>query len=80
MCFISYENIKTSSYAKSENRMVEQILPWGVHASGRGEEMEKGCRRVDIVQILCTHVCKWKNETVKLFQKWGGDEGEWWRR
>jgi hypothetical protein len=23
----------------------------------------KGCRRVNMVQILCTHVCKWKNET-----------------
>jgi hypothetical protein len=22
--------------------------------------MEKGWRRMNIVQILCTHVCKWK--------------------
>jgi hypothetical protein len=23
----------------------------------------RGCRRVNVVQILCKHVCKWKNET-----------------
>jgi hypothetical protein len=28
--------------------------------SQRGEEVGKGCRRVNMVQILCTHVCKWK--------------------
>jgi hypothetical protein len=27
-----------------------------------GEEMGKGCRRVNMVQILCVHVCKWKGE------------------
>jgi hypothetical protein len=31
--------------------------------SRRREDVEKGCRRVNMVQILCTHVCKWKNET-----------------
>jgi hypothetical protein len=25
---------------------------------GREEVVEKGCRRVNMVQILCTHVCK----------------------
>jgi hypothetical protein len=28
-----------------------------------GEDVEKGCSRVDMVQILCTHICKWKNDT-----------------
>jgi hypothetical protein len=27
------------------------------------EEVGKGCRGVNTVQILCTHVCKMKNET-----------------
>jgi hypothetical protein len=31
---------------------------WGFGTSGREEEVEKGCRRVNIVQILCTYVCK----------------------
>jgi hypothetical protein len=31
--------------------------------SGRGEEVEKGNGMVNIVYILCTHVCKWKNDT-----------------
>jgi hypothetical protein len=35
---------------------------WGeVDVSWRGEEVEKGCRRVNIVQILYTNVYKWKN-------------------
>jgi hypothetical protein len=35
----------------------------GVGTSGRGDEVGKGHGRVNMVQILCTHVCKWKNET-----------------
>jgi hypothetical protein len=30
---------------------------------GMGEEVGKEHGRVNMVQILCTHVCKWKNET-----------------
>jgi hypothetical protein len=26
-------------------------------------DVEKECRRVNMVQILCTHKCKWENET-----------------
>jgi hypothetical protein len=55
----------------------------------RGEEVGKGCRRVNIVQKLCTHeycvhMCKQKKRyLLKLFQEWwlrGGNEEEWWRR
>jgi hypothetical protein len=35
---------------------------WGVGTSGRREDVGRGCRRVNMVEILCTHVCKWKNE------------------
>jgi hypothetical protein len=35
----------------------------GVATSGRGEEVGKGCKRVNMVQILCAHECKWENET-----------------
>jgi hypothetical protein len=34
-----------------------------VGTRGRGEEVGKGCKRENMVQILCTHVCKWKNNT-----------------
>jgi hypothetical protein len=34
-----------------------------------GKDIRKGCRRVNM-KMLCTHVCKWKNETLKLFQEW----------
>jgi hypothetical protein len=32
--------------------------------SGKGEVAEKGCRRVNMVQILCEHVCKYKNDML----------------
>jgi hypothetical protein len=37
-----------------------------------------GCRRVNMMEILCTHVCKWKKwDLLKLFQEWErGDKGE----
>jgi hypothetical protein len=30
---------------------------------GGEEEVGKGHERVNIVQILCIHVCKWKSDT-----------------
>jgi hypothetical protein len=51
----------------SENKSVEQVLPRGreimVPHSGRGEVVGKGDRRVNIVQKLCTHLYKYKNDT-----------------
>jgi hypothetical protein len=32
-----------------------------------------------MVQILCTHVCKWKMIPIEIVPGMGGDEGEWWR-
>jgi hypothetical protein len=32
---------------------------WGVGTREREEDVGKGYRRVNMVQILCTHVCKW---------------------
>jgi hypothetical protein len=48
------------SFTKSQNRTAEQVLSVRVGSSGRREFVEKGCRRVNKVQILHTHVCKWK--------------------
>jgi hypothetical protein len=49
-----------------------------VSTSGRGEDVGKVCRMVNVVQILYTHVCIGKNEHIimssfllKLFQEWG---------
>jgi hypothetical protein len=50
-------------FTKSESRWAEQILPGEVDTTGRGEDVGKGHRKVNIVQTWCTHVCKWKNET-----------------
>jgi hypothetical protein len=54
------------SFTKSKNRWAELLLPvgeGGFGTSGSGEEVGKGCKRVNMMQILCTHVCKWKNDT-----------------
>jgi hypothetical protein len=40
-----------------------------------GEEgVGKGCRKESMVQILCTHVCRWKNETCQNYSRNGGAE------
>jgi hypothetical protein len=51
------------SFTKSENRRAEQVLPGGggVGTRRRCKEVGKGCGRVNMVQILCTYVCKLKN-------------------
>jgi hypothetical protein len=36
---------------------------WGAGTSGKGEDIRKGCRRMNMVEILCIYVCKWENET-----------------
>jgi hypothetical protein len=47
-----------------------------IDISGRGEKEGKG--RVNMVQILYTHVCKWKIETIPGM--WGGEnKEEWWK-
>jgi hypothetical protein len=49
---------------KSENRRVKQVLSQGAGTSEGGfENVDKGCGRMNMVQILYTHVCKWKIET-----------------
>jgi hypothetical protein len=48
------------SFTKLESRRAEQVLPGGIK---KREEVEKVCGKVHIVKILCTHVCKWKNDT-----------------
>jgi hypothetical protein len=42
-----------------------------------GDEVEKGCKRVNMVQILSTHECKWKKDTYFLLKCRKGDRGEW---
>jgi hypothetical protein len=66
-------------FTKSDKR-VEQVLSGGegIGISERVEKEEKGHGRVNMVQIPCTHVCKWKNETCRKYsmnEVWG-DEGE----
>jgi hypothetical protein len=35
------------------------------------ENVGKGCRRVNMVQILCTHACKWKNDACGKYYRNG---------
>jgi hypothetical protein len=49
-------------FYKSGEQEVREGSVWGVGTNGSGEDVGRGCRRVNMVQIFCTHVCKWKNE------------------
>jgi hypothetical protein len=44
----------------SKNRGEEgKIGPlWGLDTGGRGEDISKGGQRVNIMEILCTFICK----------------------
>jgi hypothetical protein len=46
---------------KLREQETEQVLPEGVGTKGWGGGGERVS--VNIVQIPCAHVCKWKNET-----------------
>jgi hypothetical protein len=39
---------------------------------GVGTSVEEGCRRVNMLQILCTNVCKWKNDDETIPEMEGG--------
>jgi hypothetical protein len=51
------------SFTKLENKRAEQVPSGRVKPVGRGEDVEKRCRRVNMVQIPHTPICKWKNDT-----------------
>jgi hypothetical protein len=58
---------------------VDQVLSGGIGVTGSGEEVGNMCGRVNMVQILCTHVCKWKMisfETIPGIE--GGEIKENW--
>jgi hypothetical protein len=57
---IAVLNKQKCLYSKMEDKKVQQELS-GVGTSGRREDMRKGCRRVNVVEIFCANV--WKNET-----------------
>jgi hypothetical protein len=47
------------SFTGLENRRAKQVLCGGVGFNGREEDAGREYRRVNIVQIPWTHVCKW---------------------
>jgi hypothetical protein len=57
-CHVSPFIFYVFSSTKSKNRRVEKVLP-GWEGGGGGET----CRRINVVQIQCTHVCKCKTDT-----------------
>jgi hypothetical protein len=44
----------------------------GVGTTWRGEYVGRGYRRVNMEQILCIHVCKWKSEAYLNYSRNGG--------
>jgi hypothetical protein len=46
--------------------------PWGVGISGRGQDIRKVCRRVNMAEILCIHVCNGKMRPAETIPGMGG--------
>jgi hypothetical protein len=70
-------------FTKLENRKPEQVLGGEDWYQWWWEEMGKGFGRVNVLQILCPHVCKWKNDNhCNCSRNWGqrfikeNDEGD----
>jgi ferredoxin-like protein FixX len=59
--------------SKMKDRQIKQVLPSDCN-QWRVDNMRKGCRRVNMVEILCTHDGKWKNETFQIIPKMGMGE------
>jgi hypothetical protein len=53
---------KNVCFPKTENRKVKQVLSGGWH-QWEGEDVRKGCRRVNMVEYYVLMYEKWKNET-----------------
>jgi hypothetical protein len=54
------------------NRKAKQVLSGGWHRE-RGKDIKKGSRRGNMVEILCTHGCKWpKSYLSTLLQELEG--------
>jgi hypothetical protein len=69
-------NFFSFSFTKSENRRAEQVLPGVLSTSGHGEEVGKGGRRVNMVQILCNMYVNGKMISVETIPGMGGCKGE----
>jgi hypothetical protein len=57
-----YSYPKQSLFFKRGNREVKHFLP-GCWYQWEGGDIRKGWRRVNVVEILHTHIWNWKNET-----------------
>jgi hypothetical protein len=56
------------SLCKTENRKVNQVF-LGLGTSGRRKDIMKACRRLNVVEMLCTHMKTEKLDLLKLFQE-----------
>jgi hypothetical protein len=57
------------SSTKSKNRRMDRILSRGLIPVRGGKVVGKGCRRVNKVKIVCTYVCKCKNDTCSNYSR-----------
>jgi hypothetical protein len=62
-------------FTKLKNRRAECILSVGVGPNGRGRMWGKCAGGVNILQILCIHVCKWENNTCWNYSRNGRRRG-----
>jgi hypothetical protein len=57
------KHTKIIFFQKQQTGRQNMFCLGGADNSGRGEDIRKGSQRMNIVEILDTHVCKWKNES-----------------
>jgi hypothetical protein len=62
---LNKQNVTSFFFTKTENRKAKQVLSGGCVLVVRKDvkDVRNGDRRVNMVEIFHTHVCKCKNET-----------------
>jgi hypothetical protein len=56
---------------KNKEQKVQTGVVWEVGII-EGEDIRKGCGRMNMMEILFTHVCKWKNDACGNYSGNGG--------
>jgi hypothetical protein len=56
---------------KNGEHEVRICLVWMFVTNARGEDVGIGYRRMNMVEILCTHICKWEMRSIETTAEMG---------
>jgi hypothetical protein len=63
VCYLKQAKMSVFFFFKTGEQYDRTSPVWDVGTVGWWEDVGKGCGRLNIVKIMCTHACKLKNDT-----------------